>query len=236
MGPKLMRYARYRYKLIAIPHKKIWFHFSFFRFSCNVRSGMDSNTESESGDDTSSSVESKLAHLEKSENLEQELRELFEYLDADRDSVLDKDEFERAFFELEMFVDTKELDRLFDKYSSKVYDDEIGVNFHSFKAVLRELTKRKERKKRSFLSARKLVKVLSRMGHVKNSIRDSIVRAISPIKKSRKKSKKSSMWDVTSIENDQLRLVVSLLSLFPPSYNHTHTHTTVRSHRWRQLW
>jgi len=186
---------------------------------------MDSNTESESGDDTSSSVESKMAHLEKSENLEQELRELFEYLDADRDSVLDKDEFERAFFELEMFVDTKELDRLFDKYSSKVYDDEIGVNFHSFKAVLRELTKRKERKKRSFLSARKLVKVLSRMGHVKNSIRDSIVRAISPIKKSRKKSKKSSMWDVTSIENDQLRLVVSLLSLFPPSYNHTHTHT-----------
>jgi Ca2+-binding EF-hand superfamily protein len=170
----------------------------------------NSTTESESDD--SSSLESK--QVQNGEDLERELRELFEYLDADRDSVLDKDEFERAFFELEIFLETSELDRLFKKYSSTVYPDgEVGVNYHHFRAVLRELTKRRETKKRSFLSARKLVRVLSRIGHMKNSLRDtirtSIVKVMSP-KRSSAKSKiksKKSMWDVTSIEKDQLRLV-----------------------------
>ena len=155
----------------------------------------NSTTESESDD--SSSLESK--QVQNGEDLERELRELFEYLDADRDSVLDKDEFERAFFELEIFLETSELDRLFKKYSSTVYPDgEVGVNYHHFRAVLRELTKRRETKKRSFLSARKLVRVLSRIGHMKNSLRDtirtSIVKVMSPKRSSAKskiKSKKS---------------------------------------------
>ena len=110
----------------------------------------NSTTESESDD--SSSLESK--QVQNGEDLERELRELFEYLDADRDSVLDKDEFERAFFELEIFLETSELDRLFKKYSSTVYPDgEVGVNYHHFRAVLRELTKRRETKSLSLRSS-----------------------------------------------------------------------------------
>eukprot|EP00939_MAST-03C_sp_MAST-3C-sp1_P001566 g1566.t1 len=72
------------------------------------------------------------------------LKKLFNYLDVDGSGDLDKDEFERAFFHLEIYIRSKDVDDLFNTYSKQESLDnpKRGINFESFRLVLREIVKR----------------------------------------------------------------------------------------------
>lgn len=102
---------------------------------------------------------------------ESNLKSLFEYLDVDGSGDLDKDEFERAFFHLELHFRTKEIDRLFRKFAG---DDGTTIDFDSFRNVLKYLHGKGARKSKSStkdsskkkygLTTKKLVKILKDSG------------------------------------------------------------------------
>eukprot|EP00940_MAST-03C_sp_MAST-3C-sp2_P000544 g544.t1 len=91
---------------------------------------------------------------------ERKLRKLFQYLDVDGSGDLDKDEFERAFFYLEIHLSNRDLDRLFAKHCGPTE----AIDYPSFRRVLYDVLRaysRKRSKKEGAVSpARKIARGL----------------------------------------------------------------------------